>query len=215
MMPLYVELVGERGSGLTTTAGYLSKYLGAYRLSSDFYRSMLYDIYMGSKEEDYKSDRIKHLYSYLRKTYPEIISADYNSVTKIIERATDIETRRNINNMLRLNASIIVDRHKQNDEKLPVNDDKYDKITIYVDSFNKNYVKENFNTYGPINPNFDKIDEDIIGMNMDYSSHHFIFDLKNITLNDMASSDYIISNNGTLKDLEDETQYVCSKIKKR
>ena len=78
---------------------------------------------------------------------------------------------------------------------------KYKGMNVYIN-------KEELNIDGIL-------DEDIIGMNMDYSSHHFIFDLKNITLNDMASSDYIISNNGTLKDLEDETQYVCSKIKKR
>lgn len=208
---VYIELMGQKGAGLTSVSKLLSEKLGVYLTSSDYYRSMLYLINLGYTESDFKSERAKRLCSYLTKMYPDVKEC-FNA--KKYEKYVDTELDRTITNALKMDSSIIVDKHKieRGAPHLKVNDDHYDKITIFVESFDFKICQERLYN---VSPNYDEIDNNVIGANMKYSFGYSPVSYNTPTLADAALSDYIIINNGTLGELNDRVEEVAQKIKKR
>lgn len=195
--PLYIELAGNLGSGVTTCARGLSKNLNAYLFATDYYRNMLYEIKNGKQSEFFTNGKSRALYEYLYKKYKDVLDLNDTNAPTYIENAVKEEAKRKLKSLISARKDIVIDRHmKEGDlfnRVLPLG---YMNIKIYVNSVSKDLNRERVSLK---NLDYNKVYDGVVGMNVDYSSKYSSFD--ELYDKNMINSkyynlfDYIIDNN--------------------
>ena len=221
MKPYYIELAGNLGAGLTTVAGYLSENLDAFRFSTDYYRNMLYLIKNGASINDFKTDSAKMLYTYLNDKYSEVKKLNDTDAAIYIEKAVKKESLLKLKELTKNKESIIVDRHYKGSKKEKALDDilihGYNKKVIYIKSLD---MSKNIERVALKKLDYDNVNPRIKGFNVDYSSSYSnvldLYEPNNDALMKVINNrwfDYIIGNEKSLYDLENNTKELCKTIK--
>lgn len=223
--PVFIELGGNLGAGLTTASGEISKNLKVYRFSSDYIRNMFYLIYRGYTIDDFKYDNEKRLYEYLNKKYPNIRKLDDEQTRiKTVELYTKKEVLTILKELTKKKKSIVLDEHKKFGKKGKVRDfimdtmttNKYDKYSIYIDSKNKDVNRERVMSKSI---DYNKQDDGVIGANINYSSSYANFDdiypNNVISDKDIKKFNYIVDNNESINEFKENVNEVSFDIKSR